>query len=351
MYPRIKINIDKYRSNLNRMIAMLKEHDLSMMAVTKVFRADQKLVEAINDLGVPYIADSRIDNLKNVKTEGHKVLLRLPSVHDADAVVTHADISLNSEIKTIRKLASSAKKLGKTHKIILMIDVGDLREGIYSDEEMLKTIDSIKALPNIELFGVGTNITCYGGVLPTETTLNRFDEAVRLAEKALDRKLPMVSGGNSSHLAFLDNSKNHTLTNLRIGEALALGRETSYGSIMDGFHDDVFTLEADIIELKTKPSYPEGEIGMNAFGKQPDFEDLGIRKRAILAIGKQDVDHRELIPLDSAIRLLGSSSDHIIADVTESEEDYEIGDVLTFKLTYGSLLSLMTSSYVVKHHE
>lgn len=349
-YPKVTIDRKKYSENLGRMMKTLEAYGLDMMVVTKVFRADPALVETINSFEVPYIADSRIENLKSIKTDAQKVLLRLPSIHEASEVVKEADISLNSELTTIHALNEAAKTIGKTHKVILMVDIGDLREGIYYKNGVFEDAKKIESLSNIDLFGIGTNITCYGGVLPTKNTLQKLDDSVRSVESAIGRKLTMVSAGNSSHLAFLKAGHPKSITNLRIGEALALGRETAYGAILDGFHDDVFTLEADIIELKEKPSLPEGEIGMDAFGKRPAFKDLGYRKRAILAIGKQDVGHEELHPLDEAITLIGSSSDHIIADVTDSPNAYKVGDVMKFKLTYGSVLSLMTSPYVVKVH-
>lgn len=349
-YPKVTINHEKYRQNLERMTGILKKHGLDMMVVTKVFRADPHLIEIINNLGVPYIADSRVENLRTIKTDARKVLLRLPSIHEAREVVKEADISLNSEMVTIRALNDAAASMGKSHKVILMVDIGDLREGIYYKGDVSEQAKQIEALSHVELHGIGTNITCYGGVLPTPATIEKLDGAVRSVETAIGRELAMVSGGNSSHLAFLENAHPQSFTNLRIGEALALGRETAYGAVLEGFHDDVFMLEADIIELKEKPSYPEGAIGMNAFGKRPSFEDLGTRRRAILAIGKQDVDQEELRPLDEGVTLIGSSSDHIIADVTDSFESYQVGDVLRFKLTYGSVLSLMTSPYVVKSH-
>ena len=113
---------------------------------------------------------------------------------------------------------------------------------------------------------------------------------------------------------------------------------------------DVFVLEAEIIEIKEKPSFPIGIIGMDAFGKTPEFVDKGNMLRAILAIGKQDVDYKELIPFDT-VNLLGSSSDHIIVDIGESHNIYKTGDTMKFNLTYASILSLMTSKYVTKYYE
>ncbi len=347
-YPRMTIDLKKYKHNLVRMKKHLEANDLDMMVVSKVFRADPRLMKVINDVKVPYVADSRIENLQGMQTDAEKVLLRLPSIHELSEVVRHADISLNSELATIHGLNEASKNQGVVHKVIFMVDIGDLREGAYHTEPISDYAKEIESLSHIKLYGIGTNVTCHGGVLPTKSTIQKLDKVVRSVQSVIGRPLKMISGGNSSQLAFLDAAPKGTMTNLRIGEALALGRETSYGTTLEGFYDDVFVLEADIVEAKVKPSYPEGETGMDAFGKKPVFKDKGTRKRAILAIGKQDVDHNELMPFDESVTLIGSSSDHIIADITDSMTDYTVGDTLRFKLKYGSLLSLMTSPYVVK---
>lgn len=349
IFPRININIEKYRKNVKNIKAMLAKESIGMMAVTKVFCAEKPLVDVLNEESIEYLADSRLENLKKIETDAFKVLLRLPSLSSVMETVKYTDISLNSEFETIEKLSRAANSLNKVHKIILMIDVGDLREGVYYKENIKTLVKKIENLHNIELFGLGTNVTCFGGVLPTQETMQKLEQIVIEVETQIRRKLELVSGGNSSQLAFLSTVP-ESINNLRIGEALVLGRETSYGKILDGLHDDVFTLEAEIIELKKKPSYPEGEIGMNAFGKIPEFKDRGTRIRAIISLGKQDVDYKDVTPQDQNISILGSSSDHIILDVTDSEKPYKVGDILTFKLSYGSILSLMTSPYVEKNY-
>ena len=349
VYPKIEISVEKYRHNVKKTKTMLADKSINMMAVTKVFCAVKPLVDVLNEESIQYLADSRLENLKKIDTNALKVLLRLPSLSSVEETVKHADISLNSEWTTINKLNETAKRLEKIHKIILMIDVGDLREGVFYKENVSDLVKNIEQLNNIELYGLGTNVTCYGGVLPTSETTQKLVQLVKDVEKKIERKLTIISGGNSSHLAFLESTPS-SINNLRIGEALVLGRETSYGKILEGLHEDVFILKAEIIELKEKPTYPEGEIGMNAFGKTPEFEDKGNRRRAIISLGKQDVDYTELIPKDRSISILGSSSDHIILDVTNSEFSYKVGDVLTFNLTYGSILSLMTSPYVEKDY-
>ena len=138
------------------------------------------------------------------------------------------------------------------------------------------------------------------------------------------------------------------INNLRLGESLIFGRETAYGKDLKGCFYDSVKLEVEIIELKEKQSYPIGNIGFNAFGEKPEFVDRGKRKRAILAIGKQDVDSSNLEAIDKKIIMLGASSDHLVLDVTDSDKEYEVGDIVEFKLDYGSLLQLTTSPYVKK---
>ena len=349
MYPRLTINLPKYKENVDVITRWCHDANLSVMAVTKSFCAEQPLIDVLNQSAVAYLADARLDNLMRMKSTRPKVLLRLSSIYEADDVLRHVDISFQSEINTIEYLNTRAQELNIMHRIVLMIDVGDLREGHYYKDDVMPLLRRIQACKNIILVGLATNLTCYGGVIPTPETLQKFVRLVDQIEHHLDRPLLIVSGGNSSHIHLLEkNISIPKINNLRLGEILVLGRETAYGRPLDELHQDVFILETDLIELKYKPSYPEGDIGMDAFGAAPMIEDVGYQWRGILALGRQDVDYHQLIPIDSNVRILGSSSDHIIVDLTHTNTTYQIGDVLRFKLTYGSLLSTMTSPYVRK---
>ncbi|KFZ26868.1 MAG: hypothetical protein KQ78_00881 [Candidatus Izimaplasma bacterium HR2] len=351
MYPKIVINKKKFRHNLKYLLDISHNRGISVMGVSKVFCADQNLIDILNEENIDYIADSRIVNLASILTDKPKVLLRLPSVSAAEEVIINSDISLNSELLTIKELNRFSKKHDLIHGIILMIDLGDLREGLFYDKDVFNIIKDILSLKNISLKGIGTNLTCYGGVIPTPEILTKLVEYKTRIETMFDISLGIISGGNSSSIELLlDDKIPFGINNLRLGESIVLGRETAYGSFIDNTYSDVFTLEAEIIELKDKPSIPIGQVGMNAFGKVPEFKDKGNILRAILSVGKQDVDHNEIIPFDN-INILGSSSDHIIVDVSNSENLYEVGDIIKFRLTYASILSLMTSKYVSKHYE
>lgn len=351
MYPRLTINGAKLTENARFLADKCHRQGLTAMGVTKVFCADPRLAACLIQGGIDFLADSRVENLKKLQEfSAPKVLLRLPMLSEVDGVVRLADISLNSELATIEALHHAAKDLGKRHKIILMIDLGDLREGIWP-ADFDATVKAILALDHIELYGLGVNLTCYGGVVPKHENLAQLvDFAVRLrVDYGVDVK--MVSGGNSSSLYLLDLEGPEALpvgiNNLRLGEALVLGRETAYGDVIAGTHQDVFTLEAQIIELKEKPSVPIGEIGMDAFGNKPTFVDKGLRRRAILGVGRQDVNVSNLVPRDPRIEIIGASSDHLIVDVTEVPT-LVTGDIVSFDVEYGALLSLATSPYVEK---
>ncbi len=351
MYPRLLINTEKFRSNVLWLKDLCESRGIKIAAVTKVFCADEVLVKILVDSGVSYLADSRIGNLKKLADlDIEKILLRLPSISQARDVVKYSDISLNSELATMRALSLAAKEEGRVHKVVLMLELGDLREGILL-ENFDYTVSEILKLDGIALVGVGVNLTCYGTIIPSEEKMELLSSfASRLEEEyALD--LEIISGGNSSSLnLLLDDKMPEKINNLRFGESIALGKETATCKLVDGLFPDVFTLEAEIIEKKVKPSVPDGERGRDAFGNEQDFEDRGDILRVILSVGRQDVNIDSLVPSDKNAKILGASSDHLIVDISDCEAGYEIGDIMSFDLNYETLLGLATSPYVEKYY-
>lgn len=346
MYPRIVADISKLQDNYR---FIKKELDyLDLFVVTKCFSSHPTLIKAIYDAGIRNFADSRILNIKTIKetvSDATTMLLRLPAFSEIEDVIKYADISLNSELETINKLNIEAKKQNIVHKIILMIDLGDLREGIMYNSDYINFISEVLKLDNIELHGIGTNVTCYGAIIPSKETLEILVNIKNEVKEKLNYDIKVISGGNSSsyHL-HLKNELPKEINNLRIGEVVVLGSESAYGQQVKGIHRDVFKLETEVIEVKDKPSHPIGEIGVNAFGEKLEYLDKGIHRRAIVSIGRQDVHHDNLYP-SKGITIIGSSSDHLILEVDES---INVGDIITFDVEYASLLMLYTSKYVYK---
>lgn len=351
-YPCVEIDIEKIKHNTREIVKLCKESGIDVIGVSKVFCAKKPIVNAMLDGGVTMIGDSRIENLKRLADiDCRKMLLRIPMSTHAKEVVKYSDISLNSELDTVRKLSQAAKRFRKIHSVILMVDVGDLREG-FLEKDVLEAVRRILGLDNIKLAGIGTNLTCYGAVIPDENNLGKLIDLKHRIKDEIGIELPIVSGGNSSSLHLVINGKiPKEINQLRIGEAIVLGRETAYGEKVPNCYQDSFVLKGEVIEIKAKPSVPSGNIGMDAFGHKPSFVDKGIIKRAIIAIGKQDIKIDGLVPVDGSIEVLGGSSDHLILDVTKSHKNYAVGDIIDFHMDYGCLLMSMTSPYVKKYYK
>jgi len=351
MFPRVVVDKKKLYENAKNIVDLAKPYGINVYVVTKVHSGDAILAKVCLEAGAYGLADSRIQNLEKLKDLNcEKVLLRLPMHSEVDQVVQYADISFNSELTTIALLDEAASKVGKKHRIVVMFDLGDLREG-FLPEDVDQVIPEILKFKNIVIEGIGVNLTCYGGVIPTTDNLGELTKLADHIQKTYDIHLNLVSGGNSSSIYLLENGQMpEKINNLRIGEGVVLGREAAYGEMIKGAHDDAFILEAQLIEYKTKNSIPKGLIGMDAFGGKPVFEDKGMLKRGIVAIGRQDVDHLTLFPVDTRIEILGASSDHMILDFTKAQDDYKVGDIVRFKMEYGAMLKLFTSEYVDRYY-
>ncbi len=347
-YPQICADLKKIKHNVDQLCSLCAENGVSVAAVTKVVCADEKIVRVLENSAATMLADARTENLAQLYTKKPKLLLRAPAPDEAEETVRLADISLVSEIETIRALGNAARLAGKTHRIILMIDLGDLREGLLflNRDAIFAAADAAKAERGIELYGVGTNLTCYGAIIPDETNLGTLCDIADALRERTGLPIPIVSGGNSSSLGLLKrglvpNCVNH----LRLGESILLGNDTAACRVMNGLFGDTFTLSAQLIEVQRKPSVPIGESGANAFGEHPTFESQGEQIRGICKIGRQDTVADGLTPRDTNVKMIGASSDHLIVDLTRARP-YHVGDVLDFTPDYGALLRAYTSAYV-----
>ena len=327
---------------------MCSSKGIRVTAVTKGVCGSPWIASVLLNSGIRSLGDSRIANIQKMREAGLDalfVLIRSPMPSEAERVVEFADVSLNTEMSVIRLLAEHAAKRGKTHRIVLMVELGDLREGILP-HDVEAMVEQVIRLREVKLSGIGTNLACFGGVRPTEANMQALSSIAGKLERKCGVNFEIVSGGNSANYQWFVSTPDVGLVNhLRIGEVILMGCDTLNREQIPGLYTDAFTLVAEVIELKTKPSKPYGEIAQDAFGRIPVFEGKGRMKRAILALGMQDVDVSGIRPRIEA-DVLGASSDHLILDVREP--GLEIGDEVRFDVGYGALLRAMTSPYVEK---
>lgn len=350
--PTLYIDLKKLTENAAIEKALLAPHGIEVMAVNKVFDGCPETALAVMAGGIEVIAESRTYNLKKIRATGCTTcLLRSPCLSEIEDVVRYADISLNSEPAVIRALAEEAQHQGKTHRILLMVDMGDLREGIWFERypELLATVILINELPGVELYGIGTNFNCYGTVLPTVKNGDDFLAIIKRIEADCGITVRHISAGNCTSYHLLDKGLWPTgLNHLRIGGLHEFGIEYVDMKYLDQFHhsskpvgkacSDMYQLEAEIIELNSKPTVPVGELGVDAFLQAKSFTDSGTRRRALLAFGRQDVPAENCIPVDDSITLLGQTSDHTLIDIEDCSRDLRVGDRVRFELDYTGLL-------------
>lgn len=349
--PRLEIYPDRIRHNTSAIVSQCREKGVAVASVTKVACAHSAVARAMIDGGAQMLADSRIENLWKLRQAGFTgpfMLLRLPTLSRAAEVVEVADISLNTSLHTMQALAEAARAQNRLHRVIIMIDVGDLREGVWPDKAV-NLVKEASTLKGLEVIGLGCNLACYGGVIPSEINMKLLVDTVKACREASGLALSVVCGGNSSGLPMLAEGNLAAEVNLyRVGEAIVLGRNVIDRSPWQGTRQDTFIAVAEVIEAEVKPSMPIGDRGQDAFGETQEFIDRGLRRRVICNIGRQDVVVDGITPVEEGMIVLGGSSDHLILDVQDARREIKVGDEIAFYPGYGALLALSTSEYVQK---
>lgn len=349
MYPKLEINTNDIINNFYKIKSMCNKN-CNITLVTKMLSGNFEVVnKIIKETNISDIADAHIYNMKYyADLPVRKWLIRQPGISEIEDVVKYVDISFNSELVILEKLNSEAKKQNKIHNVLLTYELGDLREGC-NKEELYGLIKETKKLENIKVLGISANLSCYGGVIPTKENMAELKKLAEDIEKDLDFKIEILSAPNTSAIPMIKNGEiPEKINSMRIGEAILCGYNTSYDQKIDGCSSDTFLIKAEIVEVKNKPSVPRGTIYVNAEGNKPQFEDLGIRKKALISLGNEDINITELLPKDKKIKVLGGCSNYTVLDVTDCDKDYKVGDIITFNIKYFSILKAMSSKYVEK---
>jgi predicted amino acid racemase len=350
----IELNKKKLKENYTFLNKLFKKNKIEWGVVTKVLCGNKLFIKEVLDLGVRQAHDSRISNLKMIKSidpSVQTVYIKPPAKRVIPSLVKYADVSINTSYPTIKMISEEAAKQNKVHKIVIMIEMGDLREGILGDD-LMDFYSRVFELPNIDVIGIGANLNCLNGVMPTQDKLIQLSLYEQLIEAKFNRKIAWVSGGSSVTIPLLFKKLiPKGINHMRIGETLYRGVDLFEEATIPGMHKDVFKLHAEIIELYKKPKVPSGEIGHNVAGEKPEFDDADYGKtsfRAILDIGLLDIDMNHLEPDDDTWEFTGASSDMIVIDLDKNEKGYKVGDLVSFGLTYMGILAIMNSFYITK---
>ena len=350
----VTFDTEKLKLNFEFLDNLFTENNIKWSIVTKVLSGNKMFLTELLKLDIDQVCDSRVTNLKIIKSirpDIETIYIKPPAKRAIASVVRYADISLNTELETIKMLSKEAQRQNKTHKIIIMLELGELREGVMG-EDFVDFYESVFEQKNIEVIGVGANLSCLYGVLPNRDKLLHLSLYQQILEAKFNKKIPLVSGGSSVTIPLIfQNILPEGINHFRVGETLFLGTEPYNDAVIEEMSNNIFMLYSEIIELIEKPIVPDGEMGTNLEGDTYTFdeEDIGQTTiRAIIDIGLLDVDIKHLEFVDKDITIAGASSDVIVIDLGDNEKGYKVGDVIKFRLDYMGTLRIINSKYIDK---
>lgn len=357
----LKINTDYIISNVKKISDFLKSNNKEWSLITKVFSGDLELLkrvlipEVIKD--IHSVGDSRLSSLKNLKKTNPELItiyIKPPALVYVNEIVQYADISLNTSFKTIMALDKAAANHNKIHKIIIMIELGELREGVKR-EELLNFYEKVFDLKNIEVIGLGSNLGCMYGVEPTYDKLLQLCLYKELIQAKFSRDLPIISGGSSITLPLINNnSVPKDMNHFRIGEAAFFGTSPLDNSQFMDLYTDAFVFEANIIELYEKELMPDGVINDANVGHTAELEETDFNAttiKAILDFGLLDVDKNDIEALDKDVSFVGITSDMMVIDLGinkdfDGKKKYSVGSKIKFKPSYMGVARLLNSGFI-----
>jgi predicted amino acid racemase len=350
-WPRLLINLRKLAMNGQKIAIHCLQTGIGLTAVVKAVAGDQRVVTSLIESGIRSIGDSRFENLRKFRFGSgiERMLLRLPSLSQIHAVLDFSDTSLHAESVCLENLSLAARLRSQVHQVLLMVDLGERREGVMPDQ-IVELAKSCRNLAGIRVVGLGANFSCFAGVQPSPAKLNELIKWAKMLQNDFQLPITRISGGNSSSLPLLFQGLIPPEVNhLRIGEGILLGRETLSGSSLPGLANDAFLVEAEVVQASWKPDLPDGLMTHNALGSsayltKPNRDDGFC---VLVNLGRQDTPLQDLTPLDPDLRVLGGSSDYI---VLASSRHHPVGRIVQFLPDYWSLLALMTSPYVMKEY-
>lgn len=347
--PRIDIDLGKIEHNTRVLVDRLALTGIGVTGVTKATLGSPGVGAAMLRGGAVGLADSHIENLARLSrldpAPVARTLIRSPMLSQADLVVRDATCSLNTELSVLSELNRAASRRHVLHDVVLMVELGDLREGI-AVRQVPDVVRHVLRCSSLRLVGLGANLACQSGVVPTSRNMGILTELVGRVEGDYAVELTTVSGGNSANLRWasqaLDTGR---INDLRLGESILLGLDPLDRTPIEGLHQDGFVASVEVIEVANKPAQPWGQRAQSAYGTAQVRGGSMTVRQAILAIGRQDTDPAGLTPPEG-ITILGSSSDHLVVDL--GDHPAVVGDELQFGLNYGALNRAMASPFVTR---
>lgn len=328
--PELIIRLDTLRHNAGVLSRALAAKGIEMRGVVKACHGDVRVASAFLQGGANGLADSRADNLRRLRAAFPSVelaMLRPAPRKELAAVMRDADLLLTGSMHLLEDLAALATTAEITLRVIIMLETGEEREGmsISLAREAMRWTRQVESL---ELVGLGTHTACRGAP-PSSTSVLHLLELAEEEKRCFQVEQPIISAGNSSMLLAALAGELPAGVELRIGEAVLLGRETARGEELEGLSSEAFTFLAEVVETK------EGR-----------GEDGRCEPRSLVAAGRSDLGAGSLIPRVPGMRVVEYFGDLTLLAGEGPSGSPRRGETLAFSLDYQGVLGAMAGPYV-----
>ncbi len=342
----LTIDTEKIKNNLLKVIKLCESRGVSLVVVTKVFCSFPPLVDALSGMGVVSIADSNYMNFKRLKTRIKKILIKTLS-SDIDSGLEFCDVIHISDFNFLKKIALLPGDYER--KVLLNVEIGDNKEGILPDE-VIAFIKEADVYNNISIIGIAGNTGCLSGNLPDQTVFSLLNALSLKIRSETGVKNPVISVGGTVFLdALIDGSMGEAVNQIRVGEGIFFGYDSSKNKNIPGFDRTAFIISIEVLEVLEKEIAFIPVSGYNAFGKKASAvsdKTSGRRKRAVLGAGILAVSPEGLVPVLDGIKVEGITYDFMVLDITGCEEAIRAGDTVLFYADYSSVARASINPYV-----
>lgn len=310
MYPILEINLDKLKQNICTVKKMC--NNISLAAVLKGVESDEKILSLFISENINIIGESSIENIKNIRRiyrdKVKIIFLRTPAENEIYDCARLCDYILVSHETKISKIREINRKI----KIIMMADIGDGREGITFDDN-----NNIKITEETD--GVGTIKGCISNIKPDT---NDLEIITKIRDKYFNGKI--LSLGGTYFADVLPEIVKIQNIQLRIGELFFTGiNPLSNGRTIEGMNNDVMRIKCEILEINIR----------------------GEKKEAVVLCGESFLNPKGLETLDKKIKIKGYTSEHMIVDIAESDNNYSEGGVIIFIPNYTNFSTYYKNKY------
>ncbi len=342
-------------SNYDQMILLCKKNGAQLNVVSKFCLSNPDIISFLHDrpdTPCTVISDSNMENFSRldetlslhltkclIKTRVSDIQ-RLPSLKKA----FRPNRLFVSDMDMLLSVAALPED--DRPEIVLIAETGDLKDGFPLNDILMVC----EKMPILNVIGVSVNFSCLSGILPDVDTVRKLADIASCIQKKRNLARPFLSvGGTVVQQLARDGKLNGLVQEIRSGEGIFFGYDSSGGMKIPGFCTKTISLDGEIVEVSEKDfALRQGHLaGFTATGDMSDRRlETGVRKRAVLDFGILAAFQKDLVPVDEKVALVGQTFDFTVVDVTDSCQQYAAGKTIRFYTNYASASFAMMNRFV-----